>query len=360
VAVAVPILLVWASDPRSGSAASTALRTAGLVWLVAHGASLHLPGGEVGLTPLGLLALPLGLLVRAGSHGSSSLRAGRALKLPDAARLVGVLSASYAGVVLLVAVLATHGAVRPSLVQSVLGALVVAALGSAVGVVREARLWPVLRARLPAGLPATVLGATAALCSLLGAGALLGGLSLAVHGQRASALARVSSPGVVGGLALLLAGVLLLPGAAVWGMSWLAGPGFAVGVGTAVGPFGATLGPTPAVPLLAALPGGGVPTWLGILVLAVPLAAGALAGVVMTRRTRSTSPLRAAGQAALSGLAAGLAGAVLAWLSAGPLGAGRLAEVGPSAWQVGLALAVELPVPAAVAAALIARRQARG
>ncbi len=357
VSVALPVLLVWASDPRSGSAAGGALRTAGLVWLVAHGAALRLPGGDVGLTPLGLVALPLLLLARAGSHSASVTRAGRGLRLQDAARLVGVLSASYAGVVLVVAVLVSHGGVRPSLLQSVLGALVVAAVGSATGVVREAGLWPVLRARVPEWARAAALGATGGLGILLGAGAILGALSLGAHGQRATDLAGASHPGVIGGLALLLTGVLLLPNAAVWALSWLAGPGFALGVGTAVGPFGTRLGATPAVPVLAALPGGGLPTWLGILVLALPMGAGAVAGLLVARRSASPSALHAAGRAALVGPAAGLAAAVLAWLSGGPLGEGRLAQVGPSPWRLGLTLAVELAVPAAAVAAV---RHARG
>ena len=45
--------------------------------------------------------------------------------------------------------------------------------------------------------------------------------------------------------------------------------------------------------------------------------------------------------------------AVLAVLAGGALGPGYLAAVGPSGWQVALALAVEVGVPAAVTAALV-------
>ena len=134
-------------------------------------------------------------------------------------------------------------------------------------------------------------------------------------------------------LALLLAGLALLPNAAVWGAAWLAGPGFAVGVGTAVGPFGHELGPVPSLPLLAALPGGGVPEWVAVLVLAVPVLAGA--GCRRPRRARARAPVTAAGRTALEAAAAGpLAGVVLgvlAWLSGGAVGGERLAHTGPAA-----------------------------
>src|SRR5687768_8201810 len=58
-AVALPVLLVWATDSRSGAGAAEALRSGARFWLVAHGASLELTDSRVALTPLGLLLLPL-------------------------------------------------------------------------------------------------------------------------------------------------------------------------------------------------------------------------------------------------------------------------------------------------------------
>jgi hypothetical protein len=183
---------------------------------------------------------------------------------------------------------------------------------------------------------------------------LLAGFSFVRHGARASSLAAASDPGLVGGVALLALGLLCVPNAALWGASWLAGPGFAVGVGTTVGPFGTSLGAVPALPLFAALPGGPAPTWVGVVGLGVPLAAGALGGVLLARRLSCR-----AGRAALEGLAlgpcAGLAMAAAAWASGGPLGGGRLVDVGPSWWRVGLAVTLEVGTAAAAAAAVVRR-----
>jgi hypothetical protein len=88
--------------------------------------------------------------------------------------------------------------------------------------------------------------------------------------------------------------------------------------------------------------------------LAVPVAAGALGGVVLARRL-SCGPGRAALEGLALGPCAGVALALLAWLSGGPLGGGRMVQVGPSPWQVGLAVLAEVGVAAAAAAAVVRR-----
>src|SRR5690606_10597716 len=91
------------------------------------------------------------------------------------------------------------------------------------------------------------------------------------------------SPGFVGGLLLLLLEGLYLINAVIWGMSYIAGPGFAIGTGTLVAPTGVKLSAVPTLPLLGALPSSGTaPTWM-MAVIAVPFLAGAVAGVVMAR-----------------------------------------------------------------------------
>jgi len=72
---------------------------------------------------------------------------------------------------------------------------------------------------------------------------------------------------------------------------------------------------------------------------------------VLTMRITPTPVLEAAplwGFA--SGAAAGCVTGALAAFAGGPLGSGRLAAVGPSGWQVGLAAILELGVTGALAA----------
>lgn len=347
VSLGVPVLVAWATDSRSGAGAPAAVRAVGQLWVLAQGAALSTPGGPVGLTPLGLLLLPLLLLHRAGRHGA---RTASTRRLADGAKVVAALAVPYAlGVAVVAAACATEQ-VRPAPVQALVGGLLVAALGAGSGVAREARLGRVLVARTPSRARRLARGTTAGTGVLVAAGSLLVLASFLQHAGRASSLAAASDPGVAGGIALLATGLALAPNAAVWGASWLAGPGFALGAGTAIGPFSTVLGPVPAVPLLAALPTGPAPIWLGVLLLAVPVAAGAVGGVLVARDLRCGP-----GRAALEGLAlgpcAGLVLGVLGWLSGGPLGAGRLADVGPSPWRVGLAVALETGAAAAAVCA---------
>ncbi|HVQ93529.1 MAG TPA: DUF6350 family protein, partial [Mycobacteriales bacterium] len=184
----------------------------------------------------------------------------------------------------------------------------------------------------------------------------------------------------------LVIGLLLVPNAAIWAAGYVTGPGFAVGAGTGVSPFGAVLGPVPALPLLAALPAGAPPQAMR-LVLIAPLLAGVLAGLTVARRVPAGDPSdlsdpagrpadrpegrsgwpgggaagrgrarRCAGYGAAAGVLAGGVMAVLAVLSGGSVGAGYLTAIGPSPWQFGLAVAVEVGVPAALVAALLPPR----
>jgi hypothetical protein len=352
--VGLPVLLAWATDARAGAGAADAVRTVAHIWLVAHGTSLDVPGGVLALTPLGLLALPVLLLRRAGTVLGRAQRVGG---LRAAAGAVAALALPYAVLASAVAELSTTRQVVAGPLEALLTGLVVAGAGAALGVVRGAGLGGVLAARIPAFVRRQLLAAAGALGVLVAGAALLVGISLAAHVGRASELTAAPSPGAVGGIALLLLSLSLVPNAVAWGASWLVGPGFAVGVGTQVGPFAHELGPVPALPLLAALPGSGVPGRWGLLALLVPLAAGVVAGALVWRRLPGAGALRTVGEAAGSGVGAGALLVVLAWASGGAAGGGRLSALGPVAWEVGAAFAAQVAV-AAVVAALVLRRRA--
>lgn len=348
------VLLAWATGDRT-SAAVDAVRAAGQLWLLAHGVTLDVPDGRFGLTPLGLSAVALALLVRAGARAAEECLVQTAR---GAACVAVAVAVPYALLATAVAALSATGAVRAGLLQALLGGLVLGLLGAAAGAVRAR----VVGLHLPGRICLLARAVGVASGVLVAGGALLVGVSLALHLGPAAQLAGAGNPGPVGGAALLLAGLSLAPNAALWGASWLAGPGFAVGVGTSVGPFGYELGPVPALPLLAALPESGVPSPYGLLALLLPLAAGVLAGRMVLR-----DKLRVEGGSAPSlawsvhqvvavGPACGLLWVVLAWLSGGPVGGARLMQLGPAPGSVGLAIAT-LVSCGALAAVLLERRR---
>jgi Family of unknown function (DUF6350) len=147
----------------------------------------------------------------------------------------------------------------------------------------------------------------------------------------------------------------------VWGTSYLAGPGFAVGTGTSVAITGVHLGAVPALPLLAALPSAGAGGAGWPLSLAATLAAGLVSGVLVDRASRRepaqpiSSWLDVLRVAGLTGALTGVALGALAAASSGPAGPGRLQHAGPTPWWVALAAAAATAV--VVAGILAGRRR---
>lgn len=360
-AVMVLVLVGWATASDSDASASSAVAGALQVWLVAHHATLAVPGGSFSLAPLGLTALPVLLL-----H-TATLRAGRASAVTGRRGVVALTSAvtsAYAVLAVIVALVARTEAVRPDPASAFLGAAVVAGIASGSAAVRATGRWQVLWHRMPGPARLALPAALTAVAVLVCGGASLAGLALAGNHDRAADLNAALDAGVGGSLLLLLGCLLLVPDAALWSVSFAAGPGFAVGSGTSVSVAGVHLGAVPAVPLLAALPAGqgGGAAWLALL---VPVVAGVLAGLVLRRTARRPGPpavpsltgwrddLRAA---SLAGLGAGLATALLTGLSAGSAGPGRMREVGPDWWAVGAAVAVEVSLLAAATLGVLRRR----
>jgi len=348
-AMVVPVLLLWWGEDRAQAGALDAVRSAGQLWLVAHGGWLDVEAGRLRLVPLGLSMLPLWLCWRAG-RGVARRSGARSRR--GSLRLCAVLTLAYASTGLAVGAAAEGGGFRPVLWTALLGPALLAGAAAGGGALRACGPLPdALAGRSVGVLPA----GTAAALLLFAAGALLTAAALGLDTGRAAEVAQASEPGAVGGLGLLLLGVWLLPNAAAWAASWLAGPGFAVGTATSVSPLGVELGPVPALPLLVALPEG-PPPGLAVLALAVPVLAGAFA--VRLLRAPATSVLRGLRDAAAVGLTAGALLGVLAALSGGDLGGGRLAAVGPAPWPVAGAVSLEVGLGAAVAV-LVRRQRAR-
>ena len=348
-AVTALVLAGWLAGDRTGTSWLDALRAAAQVWLLAHGTALEMPTGRYSVTPLGLTAAVLALLWRAGRSVTREESAG---SVPAAARVALTVAVPYAAATGAVALMCGSGPVQPSPISALAAGGGVAFVGAGAGVLRLDR-------DLGARARRTLGAAGAALAVLLGAAAALVGGSLALHAERAAELSASTAPGPVAGAGLLLLGLAHVPNAVVWGACWLAGPGFAVGTGTAVGPFAHELGAVPALPLLAALPSAPAPAWAAVLALGVPLAAGALAGRVLHRRGGEVTRTGAVADVVLTALWCAGGVALLAALSGGAAGGQRLASVGPTPQSAGLAVAAEVAATAAVTLVVLRRRARR-
>ena len=205
-----------------------------------------------------------------------------------------------------------------------------------------------------------MIGAGATLLTLLALSALVAAAALVTHAGAVTEMTRQVAPGAADGGVLTLLGLLYVPTLVGWALAYVSGAGFVLSA--PVSPFDASGGVVPAFPLLAATPTSAPSA--ALLLLLLPVLAGAVGAVVAVRRAGRPRPGARPGEprvlrlpglretaatAALTGVVAGL----VAWLSSGSLGDGALDHTGPVAWRVALAVAVLTTVGYAVVVLLV-------
>jgi hypothetical protein len=346
-------LIGWITAPHVGFGGGLAsvLRDAGLLWLVAHHVEVTVHGvGRIGLLPLGLVLLPGALLERAGRWLTHE---GHVTRLTHVAYAALAIACPYALFTAAVALGSQTAQVSPDLLQAVGWGFLLAFVAGGFGAAHGLAPWRKLTGLLSPRPRSVVLGMLGAIGVMTALGALLNAVSLGLHMHAYRAAVDSLSPGIFGSALLLLAEIAYLPNSVIWSIAYTLGPGFTFGVGTAVSPSGSALGALPAFPMLAALPvgsGAAFPAWLGFFILATPYLAGVLAGI-LTIKIAPTPFLEAAPLwGLLTGSLAGVVIGLLAKVSGGPLGAGRLASVGPAGPEAALVAVLEVGVTAALAA----------
>jgi hypothetical protein len=373
----VPLTVLWAVQYGFAVDWVVFWRASADTWLVGHGVDLQVTldavlAASVGapaetafpvtIAPLGFALLTVLLALRAGRRVGETRY-----------RTLGALAALGTFVLLSTAITlsALYPLARPSIGQGIVLPSLVFALGFGGGLLRTARAagddtgssikdwiadWsPSLRALARTALQ----GGAAAVAAILAVSGVLAALLIAVNYGQVISLYEGLHAGVVGGLALTLGQLAFMPNVVVWTASWLVGPGFAIGSGSSVSPLSTVLGPVPSVPVLGALPTGDLA--FGFLGIAVPLVAAFLAAALLRSRLLREldveHPLLWLGGAALGmGVVAGVLLGLLAAVSGGMAGPGRLAEVGPDALAVGLFAALEVTVAAALGLLLSRQR----
>ena len=351
VAVGLAILLVlvlvgWATDARSGSGAGGAIRFALQLWLLAHKVPLHVGPATVAIAPLGL-TLGLCFVV---ARAAAVLARGHDVDDVYGVLTVGVaVGIPYAILAAFTAAAANGGGVRPSPLVALAAALVVGCVAATWGAARGSGLLADLVDALPWQIDGALRTGAAAVAVVFVGAMVLDLAALGAHARTAADLADALGGGVMASLALLLADALLLPNAAIATLGYLTGPGFAVGAGTSVSLGGTHVGAVPSLPLLAALPHGAAPLFVRVGAIALLLAAGALIAWWVARDAQ-VSATAVLGRVLAAAASAGALAAVLVAVAGGPAGPGRMAVVGASPWQVGLALTGELAFVATLVA----------
>jgi hypothetical protein len=375
----VPLTILWAAQYNLSIDWLVFWRAAADTWLVGHGVNLTVSLDSLTATSLGLpgAAVPFQVTVAALGFALLAVLLGvrtglRAALTPY--RQAGVIAAVVTYGILATAITLSAGSafVRPSIWQGILFPTLVFGLGVVVGasvggaraagdtadsVVGVIRRWiSSLAPTVQSGAASALRAGTAAAALVLAVAAVILAALILLNFGTVIGLYEGLQAGALGGAALTIAQLAFLPDLVIWAASWLVGPGFAIGTGSSVSPIGTQLGPIPSLPLLGVLPQGSLA--LGFLGLVVPVLAGFFAAVVV--RSRLPQPItgrpisyRPSGSwlvlTALGiGVVAGIELGLLAWASSGAAGPGRLHDVGPDPWLVGLVAAVEVAIAAVV------------
>lgn len=374
----VPLTILWAVE--AGFSLDWTLFWQGAVdiWLLSNGVDLSvtLPAEVVAATGLAAASDPFPVtiapLVLTGFTVIMGARAGiraAATRYWQTAVLSGLVT------VLVLNALAAFSAqgelLRPSLLQALLLPLLVYGVGLAIGVVRGMHRIPVGRegaaGRFLAAIQdrlderfdrtdravaaAALRGGVAAVTGIVGVSAVLFAVLILANFGVVTSLYQGSQLGGIGGAATTLAQLAFIPNLVLWAASWLVGPGFALGAGSAISPVNTVVGPVPGLPILGAIPSGDfafgfvgllVPVLIGFFAASLvrPHLVTALAGRPLVARLL----IAAAG----IGLVAGVILGLLAWFSGGAIGPGRLAVVGPNPALVGAFCAIEVAIAAAI------------
>ena len=323
-------LLAWATAGSSNGNTSDPIRAAMWIWLAAHHVPFNVvlpPAGQSGLfsyLPLGALFFPF-LAARSGFTRvmdhidivERSLRLSRTF-----------FTLFYALIATLMAWGSSTAAVSPILYWVPL--ITVPGIWIATGSVR-------LRVRRKK--IASIQIATRLIALGLGISSIVLGFALFFHLKTIENLTLVLQPGWLGGVLFLLLNILYLPNAVVATLSYLAGPGFAIGADTLISPWSYNISEIPALPILGALPTGRHPMVL------ISIVVFLFAGAVLYTWTiaHDSRVIMQSYLAILAGIA------LISFLSSGALLTKAMGAVGVSPWQLTCAIGVELGVGALLA-----------
>ncbi|MBP3037313.1 hypothetical protein J2M53_13770 [Arthrobacter sp. zg-ZUI100] len=375
--VFVPLTGVWFADGFADRDFTSLARLGGQGWLLIHGVplTLTLPAGTAGaaaapavlsLFPLGLTLIPFFLSWRAGRRLAQASYTDQLWQA-----LLGALG-TYALLGTAAAYFSSDGGVSISLTAGALIPLIAAGLGLIVGARREAGSWIRLigvdltdwisrtsqHSRWAGSyvwsvIRAGVVGITAA----LGFSALLVTAALAMSWAEIVTVYQHLDAGIIGGAVLTVVEVGLMPNFVGWALGWTSGAGFSLGTGSIISPLETTVGPLPALPVLAALPTGGME--YAYAVLALPVFAGILAGWWFLREGENhfdewlslkirarwfTAPVSTLLLGIFVGLVSGILAAAAVLVSSGSAGIGRFVDLGADPLWTGIWIAAEVAV----------------
>lgn len=367
--IVLPALLAWVASPHSTVGWPRALSVGSCIWLLANGVQLSAGSAIISLTPLLLAGIPVVVATIGARQVLTQLDDGRQRRWQrwgglrrdvTEAGLAFVLS--YVAVGVIVAIGTVGDPLSVSVLDAVAGTAVVGGVSVLAAIAMEFRgqlgsvapdLARALEARVPVLLRRSIRPGLWGAAAVFAAGLALTLGMVILHLGRIGRLHDALDADPVGVVVLSLGQIAALPNVAIWAASWLAGPGFGLGEGSAITWAQSNPGLLPLIPGLGAVPAPGqLPAglWLSVL---VPVGAGALVGWRGLRSLARLSSWQA--KATVAGAACLVAALVLTLassLAGGSLGAARLSGLGAPSLLFGVSVLGELLLGAAVVVGL--------
>ncbi len=355
--MALAVIGWFLADAGAHGETTDALRVGADAWLVGHGAQLTLSGVPLGIVPLTVTALIALVVHRSGRWAAATSQP------PEDHRSVVLAATTFTGIyvviVVLTCVVAAQDSASPSLGRAIIGSMLLAGVAGTLGMASGTgtlRAWVDL---VPGWIRSIAYGAASAFLLLVVASSVLVVAALATGINEAATVMSELRLGPGDHVMYAVATVAVAPNAVLLGSAYLLGPGFAVGTGTVVSPTVVALGPVPAFPLLAALPGDGpTPAW-AIGLLAIPVVLGATGAALAQRSYRVTAYDSAALRGFGSGFGAALLTTLAVSLAGGPMGTGRMADIGAPVGEVLVASVAAMSLGGLVAGVVTAWWQRR-
>ncbi len=365
--VVLPALIGWVAAPESSVGWFSAVSVASAIWFLGHGQSVGAGSVAISMTPLLLLLVFVYIAYRWARRlaATERLRVGTA----DWSRVAqwGVVPGFLIGYGLVSAVFAlfTLGGPATPGVAAVVGSLLVplAALGFVMLRPDDETAPAFVRTwfrRGPTWLPTVWRTGWRGAGVLLGLGFVVVAVRLVVSWSSVADIQDQYGANVGAVLVLAVAQLALLGNAATWALSFLAGPGFQVALGSTVSAAAAQPGLLPLVPVLGALPqAGDFPAIMYAVVLA-PVVVGVWLGRRVDAELEFFGNLRARLCAtAVAALIAVVVVVALTALGSGAVGVDRLSAVGPHLWSFAAALTAEVVGGALLLAGALVLRERR-
>ncbi|MFN3950649.1 DUF6350 family protein [Microbacterium sp.] len=371
--VLAPLTLLWVVGFGADADWATLWPASGAIWQLGHLVPLQvtLPAEYVniaGIDPTAasftLSLAPLALAAFTALFAARSGRRAAQAGAPVTGALSGIVI--FTAITAVIALTTANGLATVELWQAIVFPALVFGAPSVVAAIVEA--WRLeergaiarLRSRIEHGLwgrlPALLVRGTAmAMTGLVGLAAVVAGVAVLLRGGEIVALFEAAHVDVAGVIVLALAQLAYLPTLIVWALSFVAGPGFALGAGTAVSPAGTQLGVLPGIPVLGVVPESST-TWLLLLAL-LPVGVGVLTGWMLRSRLAAMPDAARDHDGGLVfrlvlsvslAVVTGALTALLAVFASGSIGPGRLSQLGPDPGALALVVGIEVLVGSAI------------